>query len=333
LREGDLTVTTQRDIADQLGVSVMTVSLALRGDAQISDTTRAQVLELADELGYVYRPRKRAAVQTTEVAFIGRYSATSAFYLAVLHGAEKACQEHDLGLHYIQLEEAVQRFVFQDTADALMLVSSIGAETIDHFRRFGLPLVLVDNNLAHLTLDRVLIENFDSLYRTVLKLVEWGHRQILFVCGPHEIPSFCDRARGYRAAMGDLGLEPMEVSCGYNSTVEGAREQIGAWLDQTGYPACTALVACNDKTAIGAMQALQGVGIRVPEDVSVIGFDDIDMAGVVRPALTTVHVYRELLGEMGIWMLLERMEHPSRPPMTLALETDFVERESARPLQ
>lgn len=326
-------MTTQRDIAEQLGVSVMTVSLALRGDAQISDATRAQVLETAEEMGYVYHPRKSTAAQTIEVAFVGRYSAASAFYLAVLHGAEKACQEHDLGLHYIQLEEAVERFVFQDTADALMLVSSIDAETIDHFRRLGLPMVLVDNNLPHLSIDRVLIENFDSVYRTVLKLVEWGHQRILFVCGPDEIPSFRDRARGYRAAMDDLGLEPMEVSCSYNSTVEGAREQIAEWLDQTGRPACTALVACNDKTAIGAMQALQGAGLRVPEDISVIGFDDIDMAGVVRPALTTVHVHRELLGEMGTWMLLERLEHPSRPPMTLALETDFVERESARPLR
>jgi DNA-binding LacI/PurR family transcriptional regulator len=326
-------MTTQRDIADQLGVSVMTVSLALRGDAQISDATRAQVVELAEEMGYVYHPRKSAAPQTTQVAFIGRYSATSAFYLAVLHGAERACQEHGLALHYVQLEEAVQRFVFQETTDALMMVSSIDAATIDRFRGLGLPMVLVDNNLPHLSLDRVLIENFDSVYRTVLKLVEWGHRRILFVCGPDEIPSFRDRARGYRAAMVDLGLEPMEMTCGYNSTVEGAREQMAQWLDQSGPPACTALVACNDKTAIGAMQALQGVGLLVPEDISVIGFDDIDMAGVVRPALTTVHVHRELLGEMGIWMLLERMEHPSRPPMTLALETDFVERESAQPLQ
>jgi DNA-binding LacI/PurR family transcriptional regulator len=325
-------VTTQRDIAEQLGVSVMTVSLALRGDAQISDATRAQVLEMAEEMGYVYHPRKSAAAQAIEVAFVGRYSATSAFYLAVLHGAEKACQEHDLSLHYIQLEEAVQRFVFQDAADALMLVSSIDAETVDHFRLLGLPMVLVDNNLPHLSLDRVLIENLNGVYRTILKLVEWGHQRILFVCGPDEIPSFRDRARGYRVAMSDLGLEPMEVSCSYNSTVEGAREQMAEWLDQSGPPACTALVACNDKTAIGAMQALQGAGLRVPGDISVIGFDDIDMAGVVRPALTTVHVHRELLGEMGTWMLLERMEHPSRPPMTLALETDFVERESARPL-
>jgi LacI family transcriptional regulator len=267
------------------------------------------------------------------LAFIGRYSATSAFYLAVLHGAEKACQGHDLALHYIQLEEAVRHLALQDMVDALMMVSSIDGETIERFKRFGLPMVLVDNNLPHLLLDRVLIGNLDGVYRTVLRLVEWGHRRILFVCGPDEIPSFRDRARGYRAAMSDLGLEPAEVVCDYNSTVEGAREQIAQWLDQVGRPTCTALAACNDKTAIGAMQALQGAGLRVPEDISVVGFDDIDMARVVRPALTTVRVHRELLGEMGVRMLLERMEHPSRPAMTLALETDFVERESTRPLR
>lgn len=322
---------TQQDIANRLGVSVTTVSLALRNDPQVSAEMRVQVQAVARELGYTYRPRKSAQPQI-KIAFIGRYSAASAFYLAVLHGAERACQQHNAALHYIQLEEAVRRSFAQGDVDAIMMVSSIDRPTIERFSRLGLPMVLVDNNVPHLQLDRVLIENFDSLYRTVVRLVEWGHRRILFVRGPDDVPSFRDRARGYRAAMDDLGLASQEVLYTYNSTVEAGQQQMVEWLQENGLPECTALVACNDKTAIGAMQALQQFGIDVPGDVSVVGFDDIDMARVVRPQLTTVHVYRELLGEMGVRLLLERIEHPSRPAMTLALETAFVERQSARAL-
>jgi DNA-binding LacI/PurR family transcriptional regulator len=324
---------TQQDIADRLGVSVTTVSLALRNDPQVSAEMRIQVHAAAKELGYTYRPRRNAHPQTSKIAFIGRYRATSAFYLAVLHGAERACQQHNLTLHYIQLEEAIRRSLIEDNVDAMILVSSIDLQTIGQFKRLGLPMVLVDNNLPHIGLDRVLIENADSIHRAVARLFEWGHRQIVFVRGPDDIPSFRDRARGYRAAMQSMGLEPQEALVAYNSSVDDAREQFSRWLADTGATDFTAALACNDKTAIGVIYALQNSGLRVPDDVSVIGFDDIDMAQIVRPQLTTIHVYRELLGEMGVQMLLDRIQNPSRSPMTLTIETTFIERESTRPLQ
>ena len=152
----------------------------------------------------------------------------------------------------------------------------------------------------------------------------------MFVRGPDDIPSFRDRVRGYRAAMQRLGLKQQEVLCAYNSHPDHAREQFTRWMQSAGSVDCTALLACNDKTAIGVIHALQNAGIRVPDDVSVIGFDDIDMARVVRPQLTTIHVYRELLGEMGVRMLVERIQNPSRPPMTLTVGTTFIERGSTR---
>ena len=121
--------------------------------------------------------------------------------------------------------------------------------------------------------------------------------------------------------------------CAYNSDPEHAREQFSRWMQSAGSLDCTALMACNDKTAIGVIYALQNAGIRVPDDVSVIGFDDIDMAQIVRPQLTTIHVYRELLGEMGVQVLLDRIQNPLRPPVKLSIETSFIERESARPLE
>jgi DNA-binding LacI/PurR family transcriptional regulator len=323
---------TQQDIATRLGVSVTTVSLALRNDSQVSEEMRAQVQAVASELGYVYRPRKTARKGAVRIAFVGRYDATSAFYWAVLHGAEKACQRHNLTLRYVQLEDATHQPFSQLEVDALLMVSSISAPTIRQFKQLGLPIVLIDNNLPFLEVDRVLTENLQSLYRTVVRLAEWGHRHIAFLSGPDDIPSFRDRLLGYRAAMSDLGLAPQEMTCIYTSAIEDQQKQIDAWLCEHGRPGFTALIACNDKTAIGAIYALQQHQIEVPGDVSVVGFDDIDVARTVRPALTTVHVYREMMGVRAIELVLDRLENPSRPAITLSMDTQFVERDSTQPI-
>lgn len=322
----------QQDIADRLGVSATTVSLALRDDPQISAQTKAQVRRLALEMGYVYRPRKATHRQTTQIAFVGRYGAASPFYWAVLSGAEKASQLYGVELRYVSLEDALrQQLMDGHRIDALMMVSSIDERTISQFLKLGCPVVLIDNNLPHLPLDRVLIENANSLYRAATRLAELGHQRIAFLCGPDEIPSFRDRAVGYRAAMADLGLEPEEIPCADTLSFDGARQPVRQRLSLNGRPGFTALLACSDKVAIGALHALQDHGLRVPEDVSLVGFDDIDAAQVTRPRLSTVHVHRELMGELGVELLMARLEDPLRPAITVTVDTTLIERESAGP--
>lgn len=323
---------TQQDIAQRLGVSITTISLALRNDPQVSEEMRAQVREIASELGYVYRPRKTSPNRAMRIAFVGRYSATSTFYWAVLHSAERACRRHNLTLRYIQLDDVTQYPFSQQDTEALILVSSIPEPTIQQFKRFGLPIVLVDNNLPYVQLDRVLTENIESQYRLVTKLAGWGHRRIAFLRGPDTIPSFRDRALGYCAAMADLKLEPQEIMSTDTSVVEELQQQVDAWLREHGRPDFTALLSCSDKAAIGAIYALQQHGFSVPDDISVVGFDDIDMACHVRPSLTTMHVYREMMGDRAVELLLDRIAHPARPAITLTIDTEFVQRDSARPL-
>jgi DNA-binding LacI/PurR family transcriptional regulator len=190
-------------------------------------------------------------------------------------------------------------------------------------------MVLLDNNLPQLGLDRVLTENFGSLYRAVRRLASWGHCRIAFMRGPDDHPSFHDRLLGYRAAIADLGLQSIELSCA--STQHGTSKQvIDEWMAARGEPGFSALIVFHDSAAIEAIHELQDRGLRVPEDVAVVGFDDIDMARVVRPALTTCHVHRELLGALGVRRLIERAADPNAPALALVLDTVFVERASAR---
>src|SRR5262245_5628506 len=321
-----------KDIAERLGISVSTVSLALREAPQIAEETRVRVREAAAHLGYIHRPRQSIHTELTSVAFITPAEPGNVFYAAVLTGAEGACRAHKIALHYMRLDDSsVLRLARYRDADGFLLVSSIDEQTVERIRDVGRPVVLVDNNLPHLGLDRVVIENTPSLYRTVMELAEWGHQRIAYLGGPVAHPSFRERLLGYRLAIADLGLERIELAC--DAISREAVEQVIADALAGGGPQFTALLVCNDMNAIAAMHALQDRGVRVPEDVSVVGFDDIDMAQVVRPALTTHHVYREMLGTLGVHRLIERAAHPDAPAVSLALDTVFIERDSARPLR
>lgn len=320
----------QQDIAEHLGLSVSTVSLALRDASQVAEETRVRVRHAATQLGYNYRPRQLLRTEITQMAFITRLDPSNVFYGAVLTGAERACRDLNIALHYTRLDETSARVPSHySDAEALLIVGTIDEPTVLRLRDLGRPMVLLDNNLPHLGLDRVLTENFGSLYRVVKRLMSWGHRQIAFMAGPDDHPSFHDRLLGYRAAIADFGLQPIELWCG--STQHGSSKQaIDEWMAARGEPGFSALIVFHDSAAIEAIHELQDHGLRVPEDIAVVGFDDIDMARVVRPALTTCRVHRELLGALGVRRLIERAADPTPPALSLVLDTVLVERASAR---
>lgn len=323
-----------RDIAEHLGISVSTVSLALRSAPQIAEETRSRVRDAAVELGYIHRPRQAFRTEINSIAFITTAEPGNVFYAAVLSGAESECRRRKISLYYTRLDESqhplpLTRYA---EADGLLLVGTIEAPVVERLKEAGRPIVLIDNNLPYIGLDRVLIENVSSTSRAVAYLAELGHRRIAHLCGPLSHPSFKERLLGYRLAMAERGLAPIEL---FSRSLELSEiiRTITSVNDPSGALGMTALVTCNDVAAIGALHALQDQGLRVPEDVALVGFDDIDMAAVLRPALTTTHVHREMLGSLGVQRLIERASNPQMPALSVAIETVLVERDSARPLR
>lgn len=326
-------LTTQKDIAQHLGVSVTTVSLALRGDSQISEEMQTRVQDVASQMGYTYRPRKRVNAAAKRIAYIAasNVSGTGPFYSGVLHGAEQEAAKRDIVLSFVQLHEdaIVPNLPNERDLDGLLLVGAVREATVEVFKGLGLPMVLVNNNLPHMKIDRVLIENTYSIYRSVKQLADWGHQRIATLHGPLHHTSFDERLTGYRQALHDLDLQSIEIDIGVGATsLESAERTMAAYLKRNHGPDFTALIACCDQVAIGAIRALHDYGTRVPDDVSVIGFDDIEMASIVSPALTTNRVHRRLLGALGIRTLLRRIEHPERPTTALIVDTTFIARDS-----
>ncbi|MBN1874527.1 MAG: LacI family DNA-binding transcriptional regulator [Anaerolineae bacterium] len=324
---------TQRDIADQLGVSVTTVSLALRGDPQISDEMQSRVRAFAAQIGYDYHPRRHSSSDTTQIAYVAHRDASGvgSFYSAILQGVEQGCSIHGVALYFVLIEDtdSAYNLLSDYDLDGLLLVGAMSAQIVKRFKTLGLPIVLVNNNLPALELDRVLIENEYSVYAAVKHLAAWGHQRIALIYGPLDHTSFYERLSAYHKVMQELQFEEIVLNI-QQVDVDTAERAMISHLHNKGVN-FSALLTCNDKAAIGAIRALQIYDARVPEDVSVIGFDDIDMARVIQPTLTTLHVYRGLMGETAVQMLLERIENPARPPCAMTISTTFVERESVGP--
>ena len=195
-------------------------------------------------------------------------------------------------------------------------------------RRHGMSTSFVTLDFSDF--DAVVIANTDSVLRAVDYLIEKGHKQIGYLAGDLRIRNFKDRERGYRQALEDAGLEAnpaWRVTLG--TTLEDAYRDMGAWLDDVSHDVLpTAFFAENDVLAVGAMRALNEHGIRVPEDVSIIGFDDLSLGAFSNPPLTTVHVPKHEVGEIAVRRLVGNIRNPKSYTCKTVVSTYFVERQS-----
>jgi len=316
-------------------VSVSTVSLALRDAPQVAEGTRRRVHDVAAELGYEYRPRRASipgatSTRLTHLTFSTAVEPMDPFYTQILAGAESECRRHGIELYYNQMEQTATQVVKQhEQAQAVLVVGTVDEDTVIHLQHLGKPMVLIDNNLPHLGIDRVLTENVGSVYRTVIKLAAWGHARIAFMRGRH-VPSLQERWQGYEAAIDRLGLETIELWRVEEISRSAGRRSLEDLLAGGGRPDFSALVCFNDAVALEAIHTLQDHGLDVPGDVSVVGFDGIEISQMIRPALTTCQVQRTLMGRMSVRRLIERAGDPMAPAQAQVLDTIFIERASTR---
>ena len=210
--------------------------------------------------------------------------------------------------------------------------TELGEEDYALFANAAAHLIVLDGWSDRQYFDAVVIANTDSVLRAVDYLIEKGHKQIGYLAGDLRIRNFKDRERGYRQALEDADLEAnptWRVTLG--TTLEGAYRDMGAWLDSVSRDDLpTAFFAENDVLAVGAMRALNEHGIRVPEDVSIIGFDDLSLGAFSNPPLTTVHVPKHEVGEIAVRRLVGNIRNPKSYTCKTAVSTYFVERQSVR---
>lgn len=335
---------TLDDVAAASEASSATVSLALRNKAGVSRATRERILAHAHSLGY-QRPGKAAAADGARLRNIalvfrtwnkGRERSSPSlnrFYSWVLTGIQEAGTDHHLNLLLSTIPvdarndpaELPERMLRQPL-DGLLLVGSFRPETVGRVLALAgsaLPAVtLVDASDSDGRLDAVGTDNFGGGYRATSCLLDRGHTRLSFLGPVSEWePNFEARRNGFVAALGDRGLAPVEMR-EIESEVRDVRD-----LDRM-FTGATGFVCGNDEFAQALLRAAQKQDLRIPHDLSIIGFDDTDSARDSDPPLTTMGVDKVSMGRLAVRTLAYRLDYPEAAPIQTIIAPRLIERSS-----
>lgn len=335
---------TMEGIARRAGVSLATVSLVLRDKPGINEETRRRVVDAARELGYRKRPSLTLS-SSTDIEQIGVLMKAHAndvpyanpFYGPILASVEAACRKHQLNLLVAAVPvdmdnhpQKLPRMLVEDRLDAVLLMGAFVDQTIAQLlQRTDKPVVLIDAYATGASYDAVVADNFRGAYQAASHLIAAGHRHIGLVGTlPDAYPSIAERRRGYEQALHDHGIAERYFADA-RLFFDEAAETTAQLLRR--FPQVTALCCANDMIAIEAIAVARSLGRLLPEELSVIGFDDIETAAHITPALTTMQVDKLAMGRLAVQLLLNRLEAPESAAVTAVLRPTLVERQSVLP--
>jgi len=323
-----------------MGVNVATISRAMNNKPGVSADLRRQILKKAAELHYLPHGQARSLVtQCTETIGLVFDSETGAFlsnpfYGGVLAGIESELRKHNYSLMFsstggakLELVTDLPKFVIERRVDGILVVGSIDEGNIRLFKEVDLPMLMIDYHLTEEPMDTVIVDNRRGGRMLAAHLIGLGHRNIAFIGGrPLDEGNFYERLWGYRDALQehDIPFRPEWVQEG---DIEGGYDSTLQILARA--PEVTAIMACNDTNACAAMRALVSKQMSVPEDISVVGFDDILSAAESWPPLTTIRVDKRAMGRTAAQRLLQKLTNEeSTPPYETVFPTELVLRKS-----
>jgi LacI family transcriptional regulator len=326
---------TLDDVARRAGVSTMTVSRVVNGSPLVNPETRARVEEVLAETGYVPNTLARSlrSKRSDTIALL-LPDITNPFFTLLAQGVEIAAREAALTMILANSDEnedeelRLIRVLAQRQVDGLLLVlAGSGSGSIRLCEQQGVPLVCVDRRPARGGVDVVRADS-EAGSRDLGRLVAGlGHRHVAILSGPASVLTAEDRVRGFRRAVVEgAGLPEPVVIRGELTVQSGRRMAIEA---MRAVPRPTTLFAANNFIALGAQRALRELGLDVPEDVALVGFDDLPEAMVAFPFLTVAAQPALEVGREAVRVLLDRLANPAMPPQEVILPTKLVVRRSS----
>lgn len=303
---------TIKDIAEKLGVSVATVSRALNNTGYVNEETRKKIIEVADALGYErYKERETSKTKTNLVGVIVS-DITNPFFTQIVRGIEDVLSCSGYSLLLCNADENIEKEihylkVLQDkNVDGIILVPAGGDHKgIKDIVNRGIPLVLVDRLINGLDVDAVIIDNVSGAYEGVSHLILEGYRRIGIIVGPLEVMTAKERLEGYKRALHDNGIE-------FDETLV----EFGRYTQDGGYKAAKNLIrrekpdaifVTNNVMTTGALLAIKELGLKIPDEIGIVGFDDLEWAPLMDPPLTTISQPIYSIGTTSAQLLLRRL--------------------------
>jgi LacI family transcriptional regulator len=326
------------DVARESGVSYSTVSRALTGYAFVKPSTRDKVLRAAEKLGYVPNQQARSlAGGRSNLIGVLVPNLGNGYIAEIIRGVDEQLAESNYNLilytthRHRGKESSYVATIMNGAADGLLLVVPLTSTTyLDTLRKQNFPYVLIDQSDTQDKSSIVRATNWQGAYDATSYLIELGHRRIGFITGLMELTSATERLAGYRAAMSEHGVPILD-----ELIVEGDFWERGGYnaalnlLDLPQLP--TAIFASNDLSAFGTMEAIRQRGLSIPEDISIVGFDDIPQAPYTYPKLTTVRQPLDQMGRTAVKLLLGQIEQPGQGTQQVTVTTQLIVRDSCQP--
>lgn len=326
-----------KELAAKIHLSPATVSMVFNNRSGVSEATKKIVLEAAKKYDYV--PSKTSALGKWAIQLViyqkhAMVVSDTPFFLQVIEGITQECTEKNgiVNISYLTGSADVQQQIKNLSSISgdgiILLATEMGREDFNILQGLEVPVVVLDCYYDDLDYDCIVINNSQGAYCATDYLVRMGHRRIGYLHSSVSISNFAERAAGYRKALEAYGIpvdERYQLQLS-SMSVQGYQDMVRI-LEQKPELA-EAYFADNDIIAAAAMKAFQEYGYRVPEDISIVGFDDMPLCDIMNPPLSTMRVDKGQLGRTAVECLLARMNGAKYGKMKIALQTSLVCRES-----
>ncbi|MDU2491522.1 MAG: LacI family DNA-binding transcriptional regulator [Clostridium celatum] len=334
--------TIMQDIAKIAGVSPGTVSNALNDRKGVGKDTKEKIIKIAEEMGYFRNTKKNDGkiIRLIKYKKNGHVVADTPFFSSLIEACEKECRKNGYELLISQVvygehtKEDVHKIVNHHKIDGILLLATEMDESdFKYFEGIEIPMVVVDSYFKEIDYDYVVINNTKGAYSATKYLIAKGHKNIGLLGSNIEIKNFKYRLEGYIKTLNTFGIEFNENNNIYvDPTIEGAYSDFKVYLEKNKDNLPSAFFALNDIIALGAMKAMNEAGISIPNDVSIVGFDDIPFSSYSNPGVTTVKVHTKTMGKTAVKKLMESIENDIEITLKIEINTELIERESVKSL-
>ncbi|MFW6308928.1 MAG: LacI family DNA-binding transcriptional regulator [bacterium] len=329
---------TIQDVAQEANVSTATVSRAFNDKPGITSKTRKKVFDAAKRVGYV--PKVKNDIKNVGVLFSNRLGSltTDPFYGRVMEGLEKGLSQKHYHLFfktitgdYNQDYEVLNELINDKELSGIILIGhTIKKQFVMKLKEKKIPLVLVDNDLWDENIDCVVNDNMGGAKRIVSHLIDIGRKRIGFIGGPLTHISLEERYIGYKQALKENNIEKDKDFIKFSQPTfdaeDGYREAKNILQLKKKHP--DAIFAANDMLACGVARAISEAGLVIPDDICLVGFDDIRMASLMSPPLTTVRIFKEEMGQLAGYRLNNLINGINVKPIKLVVSVEKVIRDS-----
>ncbi len=326
-----------KELAAKIHLSPATVSMVFNNRSGVSEATKKIVLEAAKKYDYV--PSKTSALGKWAIQLViyqkhAMVVSDTPFFLQVIEGITQECTEKNgiVNISYLtgssDVQQQIKNLSSMSVDGMILLATEMSREDFNILQGLEVPVVVLDCYYDDLDYDCIVINNSQGAYCATDYLVRMGHRRIGYLHSSVSISNFAERAAGYQKALEAYGI-PMEERYLFrlsSMSAQGYQDMVRI-LEQKPELA-EAYFADNDIIAAAAMKAFREYGYRVPEDISIMGFDDMPLCDIMNPPLSTMRVDKRQLGRTAVECLLTRMNGAKHGKMKIALQTDLVCRES-----